>query len=108
MAVRFITNAFSLNMLAVLSASIRCVEISAAQAAEIIMTENVDSAVGHIDTADLFASELGIQVAPKRSTVTLVAGDEIIVGQYSGPRLPEGTIILPEGATLKWVLVTIE
>ncbi len=108
MAVRYITNAFSLNMLAILTASIRCVEISAAQAAEIIMTEDVDSAVGHIDTAEMFASELGIQITPKRSTVTLVAGDEIIVGQYTGPRLPEGVTTLPEGATLKWVLVTIE
>ena len=108
MAVRFICNAFSLNMLSEMTANIRCEEISATRAAEIIMTEDVDSAVGHFDTAEVFGSDLGIQITTKRNTVTLNKGDSIIVGQYSGPRLPEGACVLPEGAVIRWVLVTIE
>ncbi len=27
--------------------------------------------------------------------------------QYKGPRLPAGTTVLPEGAEMKWVIVTV-
>lgn len=30
-----------------------------------------------------------------------------IVGQYDGPRLPEGAIALPEGASIRWVFVYV-
>ena len=30
------------------------------------------------------------------------------MGQYSGPRLPEGSTSLPEGATIKWYLISTE
>lgn len=106
MEVKFICNAFSLNMLAALTANIRCVEISAAQAAEI--ADGVPSAVGHADTASVFSSVLGTPVSMARVTVSLNAGDSVLVGQYSGPRLPEGATVLPEGASIRWVIVTIE
>ena len=31
-----------------------------------------------------------------------------IVGQYSGARLPEGTSVLPEGASITWTCVHVE
>jgi hypothetical protein len=43
-----------------------------------------------------------------RANVSLAAGDRVLVGQYSGPRLPEGTTTLPEGATIKWLVVTVK
>lgn len=82
-----------------------CVEINLAQAKELAV--DVPSAVGHTDTAAVFTTVLGLPVSTARVTVQLVAGDQVLVGQYSGPRLPEGATQLPEGATIKWVLVSI-
>jgi hypothetical protein len=67
----------------------------------------VDSAVGHADTAAVFSSLLGVPVPMERRTVTLQPGETALVGQYSGPRLPEGATTLPEEATITWLLVTV-
>lgn len=66
------------------------------------------SAVGHADTAALMGALLGVTVPANRVSVELTDMDSLLVGQYSGPRLPEGATTLPEGATLRWLLVTIE
>ena len=109
MAIRFITSSFSLNMLAVMTANIRAIEISEAAAASLMAESGgIPSAVGHSDTAAVMSAALGAPVPMARVTVTLNAGDRILVGQYSGPRLLEGATTLPEGATLRWVIVTIE
>lgn len=60
-----------------------------------------DSAVGHADTAALFGKLLSAEVAVNRETVRGFRGDAL-VGQYQGPRLPEGTTVLPEGASIQW------
>ena len=109
LSIRFVCNAFSLNMLSSLTANVRCLEISEAAAASLYHESGtIPSAVGHADTANLFSTILGAEVKPARMTVSLVQGDRILVGQYSGPRLPEGATTLPEGASVKWVVVTIE
>jgi hypothetical protein len=46
-------------------------------------------------------------VAFNRATVTLAHGDKLLVAQYSGPRLPEGCKTLPQGSTIKWIIVDI-
>ena len=104
----YLTNAFSLNMLLCFDATIKTQEISAAQAAEMVNKENLTSAVGHADTANVFSSVLGMPVPMSRVTVSLVRGDIILVGQYSGIRLPEGATTLPPGSRIRWVRVTIE
>ena len=65
------------------------------------------SAVGHADTAAVFSSVLGVEIPCNRATVALKEGDVALVGQYSGPRLPEGAVSLPEGAAIKWVIVGV-
>ena len=65
------------------------------------------SAVGHADTAAVFSNVLGVPVACNRATVSMKDGDVALVGQYSGPRLPEGVTQLPEGAAIKWVVVGV-
>ena len=65
------------------------------------------SAVGHADTAAVFSSDLGVMVPANRTTIALRKGDKLLVGQYRGPRLPEGAKDLPEGSTIEWVLVSI-
>lgn len=109
----YITNAFSLNMLqgGFMEGDLNVIAITNAEkAAGIIGSYEGDavSAVGHADTAALFSNLLGIPVAHSRSTVALSDGDELMVGQYSGPRLPEGATTLPDGASVRWFSVRFE
>lgn len=108
----YITNAFSLNMMAQSSANVRMSPITASEAAHIITvydrSGDVVSAVGHADTAALLSGLLGIAVPCNRATVSLDHKDRVIIGQYTGPRLPEGARELPEGAQVLWWLVSVE
>ena len=101
----FLLNAFSLNMI-VGNADIIVREVSRKVAAS--LAAGCTSAVGHADTAAVFESVLGVPVACNRVSVTLGEGEAALVGQYSGPRLPEGCSALPEGATIKWVVVGVK
>lgn len=109
-------NAFSLNMLTDLNATIRVSEITARDARTALLAEAeaegdsdalVLSAVGHADTAAVFSDVLGLPVPAERRTVSLSKGDSVIVGQYRGLRLPEGATELPKGAEIRWVLVEV-
>ena len=100
----FILNAFSLNML-VGNADISVREISQDVAAS--LAANGTSAVGHADTAAVFSNVLGVEIPCNRATVALKEGEAALVGQYSGPRLPEGATTLPEGATIRWLVVGV-
>lgn len=127
-----LTNAFSLNMLAELPADVRVMEITlelargylengvvCARCGNTIRASRnpspcngvhewiVDSAVGHADTAAVFTDVLGLPVRANRTTVSLAPGNAVIVGQYRGPRLPEGATRLPDGATIQWLLVEV-
>jgi hypothetical protein len=64
-----------------------------------------ESAVGHADTAAVFANELGLPILANRVSVRLVKGECALIGQYIGPRLPEGCKTLPEGARIEWWIV---
>jgi len=99
-------NAFSLNMVASFPAQIR-VEETSLEEARTLVAAGFESAVGHADTAKVFASQLGTEVPANRVTVALEKGDVALVGQYRGPRLPEGASELPEGATIQWLLVKV-
>lgn len=99
-------NAFSINMLAEFNSVIRVVEISLEEAKR--LAQNTESAVGHPDTAAVFSSQLGIEVPANRATIALNKGETALVGQYRGPRLPEGATTLPEGASIVWCTVTVE
>ena len=101
----YISNAFSLSMVA--------------DTAEVLVSPlHMDydrkilnrgkSVVGHADTANLFSKLLGREVEVNRISVSLKPGDTLIVGQYSGPRLPEGTAVLPEGAAITWKKVVVK
>lgn len=100
-----ILNAFSLNMITELPASIHIKELSLDEAK--IEAKNRISAVGHKDTASIFSSILDINVAFNRTSVIINKNSTVLIGQYYGPRLAEGVTTLPENATIKWLLVTI-
>lgn len=107
----YLLNAFSLSMLADLApglpSSVSVTQLSVGYASHLLEQHGFQSAVGHADTAAIFASLLDVPVPCNRTTVQLASGDQAIVGQYVGPRLPEGATTLPEGASIKWMLVEV-
>jgi len=101
-----VLNAFSLNMLATFPCSVLVSEINVGAAKAFLEARGVDSYVGHSSTASVFTEQLGIEIPCIRGTATIYVGEVALVGQYSGPRLDEGATVLPEGATIKWFLVS--
>lgn len=101
-----ILNAFSANMLGQFPATVCFKQIDTA-AARWELAGELHSAVGHADTAAVFSRALDLPVPCNRETVKLRAGQRAILGQYSGPRLPEGATTLPEGARITWLFVDV-
>lgn len=105
----YLANSFSLNMLregAVLFFQ-RCEEKDILYWMKEKSGRTIKSIVGHEDTARLFSRILGIPVKYNRESVMLDVGDELFVGQYRGPRLPEGTTELPVGSKIEWWHITV-
>ena len=110
-----ILNSFSPNMLSQFPASVYFEEMPLDEVRKLYADaesrnknpEPLPSAVGHADTAAVFSSELSMTVPANRLNVSLTKGDRAIIGQYRGPRLPEGTTTLPEGATIMWLQVEV-
>lgn len=100
-----ILNAFSFNMVGSYPVQISARELTTAEAKT--AAQGCESAVGHVDTAAVFTEQLGVHVPAVRATVALNKGDEVLVGQYRGPRLQEGATTLPPGASIQWLLVTV-
>jgi hypothetical protein len=98
----YLTNAFSLSMMSEMaSALIRVEEIN-----PIDIPQEIVSIVGHETTAKIFESILGRHIECHRVSIKLTPDDIVYIGQYSGPRLPEGATELPEGAAIRWLKVS--
>lgn len=100
-----ITNAFSINMLEG-DSRVSFKQLELHEAVSLVQDWAWTSAVGHADTAAVFSGLLGVSVPMNRVTVKAEGG--LLIGQMSGPRLPEGATKLPEGAEIQWWLVTVE
>lgn len=107
----YLCNAFSLSMLAGFPAdkpvTLRARRVSLPE----VKTElfpHFFSAVGHPDTAGVLSELLGVPVPINRINITLSQDDVLVVAQYSGPRLPERSTSLPEGASFDWWVVKCE
>lgn len=101
-----LTNAFSLNMLP--AGFSGCVSVGPATPDDARdALRKGGSAVGHADTAAVFSTLLGVAVPTERKTVVLDSGALVVVGQYRGPRLPEGATSLPPGAAIDWIAVWV-
>jgi cytochrome b len=100
-----LVNAFSINMLTGNSV-VRFTQITIEQAKE-ILSGNLESFIGHTDTANVLSSLLGIPIAVNRASFTVKDKENFIVAQLTGQRLPEGTTSLPEGAVLTFWLVEV-
>jgi hypothetical protein len=101
-----LANAFSLSILARFPAHVYVSELSTGATREMLGELGIESFIGHADTAAMLSRELEMPVAANRANLVLEPGNQMIVAQYVGPRLPEGTVALPEGARIKWYCVT--
>jgi hypothetical protein len=108
---KYIGNAFSCGMLSATALAdgvkVGFRSLSLDEARAYAAEEGWLSCVGHADTALLVSSLLGADVPMRRVGTELCAGDELLVAQYNGARLPEGATSLPEGATIRWILATV-
>ena len=98
-----LVNAFSLGMLP-LEAMMYIIRVKKISSNEV--PADVESAIGHTDTAKVVSSMLGFEVKPNRVSIKMSESDVLYVAQYTGPRLPEGATTLPEGASLEFFEVT--
>ena len=103
----YVSNAFSLQMLD-LTRSNKVSVVPVDDPKEVVADQQFTSAVGHADTARIFTNILNINIPTQRISIKLTAEDALLVGQYVGPRLPEGATTLPEGASIIWLLVTVD
>ena len=101
----YICNAFSLSMLDRNGAQRAPTAISLETAKRFARAASAVSAVGHADTAAVFSEILGVPVICDRITVKLTTNDLALIGQLTGPRLPEGCKTLPENATIEWWII---
>ena len=117
----YVVNAVSLNMLAENAEGFRIVErhpeVEADQVYFSPEKGGMDwfhfgfsvPALGHLDTATVVAKKFGLKVEQLYGRVShkCEPGDRILVFQYQGPRLPEGSTELPEGARIVAFLVEV-
>lgn len=75
---------------------------------QILTHAGYESYIGHENTADILSSLFGVEIKANRQSIKLDVGDVAIVAQYSGPRLPEGATVLPEGSDIKFFLIEIK
>lgn len=104
----YLSNAFSLNMLEVNDGLELTIYPLSVEETKNLLSKGFKSIVGHPDTAAILSNMLNLVVNENRETVKLNKGDELVVGQYIGPRLAPGATTLPEGATIQFFLVRIK
>jgi len=106
---RYIANAFSLQMIGKLPATIKVSEVTIHEI-KMAITNGITWAIGHADTARVAEKALGVPAgtAFQRRNITLETEDVLYVLQVVGGRLPEGCTELPEGVHLEWRKVVVE
>ena len=100
-----VLSAFSLNM--VDKPALIAVREVTLREAQRIAGQGLISSVGHVDTAAIFESLLGVPVHAARTSIFLEKGREAMIGQYCGPRLVPGTKELPAGGAIQWLIVKV-
>lgn len=104
---RYLTTAFSLNMIGSLLAlgtvDTQIYKVSLEEARKLLPEGGFTSAVGHASTIPILAKLLEQPIALNRATVDLGAEDDLVIAQYVGDRLPEGATELPPGARIDWI-----
>lgn len=101
-------NAFSIQMISALEeASVSFKKINIEQAKN-LLNNDIDSYIGHADTAVVVSNLLGMEVPAQRRFGTLTSGETAVVAQVLGGRLPEGCTVLPDGMSIQFFQVTVQ
>lgn len=101
-------NAFSIQMISSLNeASVSFKKIGIEQTKNLLNGE-IDSYIGHADTAAVIGNLLGMKIPAQRRFGTLMPGEVSLVAQVVGGRLPEGCMTLPEGMSIQFFQVTVQ
>lgn len=97
-----VANAFSINMLSG-DCYLAFSKISRDEATFLLEKAHISSHIGHAETAAVASAELGVNIPMVRDTHCF--NGMLLVVQYKGPRLAEGSTTLPEGASMEYWLV---
>ena len=101
----YLNNTFSLSMLPDMRIySVRIIEMDIERFKQEAI--NAVSIWGHKNSVSKITEVLGRPVTLNRQSVSLQDGDTVLVAQYGGPRLAEGSTELPEDQW-RWMKVTV-
>lgn len=103
-----ILNAFAVSMLPQEGGVVKFIPLSPEEVRAAMSGKVIVSHIGHTSTAAVLSRELNIDLYTCRDNFTINADSDVIVAQYIGPRLPEGTVELPQGATIKYFMVQMQ
>ena len=103
----YLANSFSLQMLDL--ERVNYIEVTPLTQEEVkeILSKGFISIIGHRDTANVLSSTLNIIIPYNRISIRLSLEDTLIVAQFVGGRLPEGTNTLPEGYKIEFLKLNI-
>lgn len=101
-------NAFSIQMIDIEDvANVEFKAINKEEAA-CLLSNSVESYIGHADTAAVVSDLLGIEVECQRRFGHIDKGEAAVVAQVVGGRLPEGYTKLPENMAIKFFRVEVK
>lgn len=81
--------------------------ISQRKTYEILDEFGVDSFVNQPNMAALLGSMLGLEIDVNKELLVLTKDEPIIIAEYIGIKLPPFVSVLPNGAMIKFYLVTL-
>jgi hypothetical protein len=103
-------NAFTPAMLPAFPFTVSFYEVTLEQAKVLIAKCGLESCVGHAAATEMYSAKLGVPVPLNRCQTQLASGEFALLGQYMGPRLPEGKVLTAEEqaqAPMKWLVVLV-
>jgi len=103
---KILSNAFSFNMAGNFPCRVEADELSLKEFTKELKNSSWESSIGHADMAAMLTAITGVEITANRRNDSLSNGDVLLLAQYSGPRLPEGAVALPDGAKIKFLRVT--
>lgn len=98
---KYLGNAFSLQMVDFPSA------INVRDVSPCDVPEDCVSCIGHADTAAVVSGILRREVTVNRASIKLAQGDVLYVAQLMGGRIPEGSTTIPDGMSIKFLMVSV-
>ena len=111
-----VLNAISLNMLDPAATGFKIVDRLTvieqdigynADGLDVVHWNHIESCIGHEDLCKVVHARYGVKIPFNRVSNTLSPGERVLVVQYKGPRLPEGSTKLPEGSTIDFLVVDV-